>query len=121
MTECTKEGCESEVSETETERTEKIGSINKSSLLPAEEQYGPGMEEAIWESEWLDKENQAGQWLYGPGVPLNGDPLRVDTIYNSSNVQLQFGSQRQWIGSISEKARSRWYFQITEALQEKRN
>ena len=79
------------------------------------------MEEAIWESEWLDKENQAGQWLYGPGVPLNGDPLRVDTIYNSSNVQLQFGSQRQWIGSISEKARSRWYFQITEALQEKRN
>ncbi len=120
-TECTKEGCETEASETETERTEEIGSINKSSLLPAEEQYGPGMEEAIWESEWLDKENQAGQWLYGPGVPLNGDPLRVDTIYNSSNVQLQFGSQRQWIGSISEKARSRWYFQITEALQEKRN
>ena len=120
-TECTKEGCETEASETETERTEEIGSINKSSLLPAEEQYGPGMEEAIWESEWLDKENQAGQWLYGPGVPLNGDPLRVDTIYNSSNVQLQFGSQRQWIGSISEKARSRWYFQITEALQEKRH
>ena len=93
-TECTKEGCETEASETETERTEEIGLINKSSLLPAEEQYGPGMEEAIWESEWLDKENQAGQWLYGPGVPLNGDPLRVDTIYNSSNVQLQFGSPR---------------------------
>ena len=67
-TECTKEGCETEASETETERTEEIGSINKSSLLPAEEQYGPGMEEAIWESEWLDKENQAGQWLYGPGA-----------------------------------------------------
>ncbi len=118
-TKCTSEegqDCMAEEAESEAENTDKMSTINKSSLRPAEEQYGPGMEEAIWESEWLDKENQAGQWLYGPGVTVTGDPLRVDTIYNSSDGQFRIGAQRQWIGSISERTRSRWYFQLGEAF-----
>ncbi len=93
----------------------------KSEKVPAEKKYGPGMEEAIWEKQWLDKENQEGQWLYGPGVSSSGEIIGGNTIHTSSSApKFRLQGKRQWVGSLSQRAKSRWYQEITEALWTKK-
>ncbi len=45
---------------------------------------GPGMEESIWEREFLDQEDQVARWLHGPGISPNGDRLMGYSIHNST-------------------------------------
>lgn len=45
---------------------------------------GPGMEESIWEKEFLDQEDQVARWLHGPGISPSGDRLIGYSIRNST-------------------------------------
>lgn len=87
---------------------------------------GPGMEESIWEREFLDQEDQVARWLHGPGISPNGDRLTGYSIRNSTAAVSENGSFAGLFnnrGIIRRDSRSKlrinaWYCSLVENFEE---